>query len=230
MKKLLSILVLAVAMVATPMAQAQLCLGAKVGANVTDFSGTIENLDLSSAKLANFTGGLTVEWMIAYGLGFDVSALYTAKGAEYKLDENALGGLGNSIVGAITGQQDPKLKNVVHYIEVPLNVKYKLNIPVIEDLIIPFIYTGPSFAFKVGEAITFGEKPLDLAAIKIDNSAIDFAWNVGVGVEIIKHLNVAVQYGWGLGKASDIKIAELDITGEEAFKSGAWTVTAAWMF
>lgn len=230
MKKLISILVLAVAIVATPMAQAELRLGAKLGANVTNFNGDFENYDYSSAQLANFTGGLTVEWMFAFGLGFDVSALYTAKGAQYDLGEDLFGNLGDEIITSVLGAE-PKLKNVVHYVEVPINLKYKLSIPVIEDLVIPFIYTGPSFAFKVGEAITFGEKPLDLKAIQIDNSAVDFAWNVGLGAEIIKHLNVAVQYGWGLGKATDIKIANIeDITGDNAIKSGAWTITLGWMF
>ena len=222
MKKLLTIVMVVAAILAAPVAQAQLRLGVKLGANISNFELENSKLDFKNTQLANFTGGVMAEWIIAYGFGFDVGLNYTAKGTQYNFGENlGLSSLFNS---------DDKLKNVVHYLEVPVNLKYKLRIPVVEDIVIPFVYVGPSFAFKVGEAVTFGDKILEPGGIKINNQAVDCALNVGLGVELIKHLNVAVQYGWGLGKAADIEIGNVDITGDDAFKSGAWTITVAWLF
>lgn len=227
MKKIFTILLVAVAIVVAPAAQAQLRFGVKLGANISNFNGDFENLDLENTQLANFTGGVMAEWIFAYGVGVDLGLQYTAKGSEYRVGDDVLGSAVSSLLGT-----NSMVKNVVHYVEVPVNLKYKLQIPTIEEIVIPFVYVGPSFAFKVGEAITFGDKPLDLnnSTIRVNNSAVDCAMNVGLGVELIKHLNVAVQYGWGLGKVTDIELLNTSIFGDKAIRSGAWTITAAWMF
>ena len=99
----------------------------------------------------------------------------------------------------------------------------------VKDIIIPFVYAGPSFAFKVGQDITFGTNILK--DTKVDFSNVDYALNVGFGVELIKHLNVAAQYGWGLGKVAD---TDMEVLGQKIegldMKSGVWTVTVGWMF
>ena len=93
---------------------------------------------------------------------------------------------------------------------------------------IPFIYAGPSFAFKVGESIKGLGETVKNADQIIKNKNFDVAINVGIGAEIIKHVNLAVQYGWGLGVASEIGFG--DVVSVNKAKSGAWTITLGYMF
>lgn len=210
--------------VAAPLAQAELRLGIKAGANVSNFI-TNEKVNFENASLANFTGGAMLEWIIWGGLGFDAGVMYTAKGTEYKVGDDLFSDIYSDIMNTNT-----VMKATVHYIEVPVNLKYRLEIPVLKDIIIPFVYAGPSFAFKVGENVRVGNTVVEDEAIDFSN--VDYALNVGLGVELIKHLNVAVQYGWGMGKVVDT--SSMEILGNKIdnldMKSGAWTVTVGWMF
>ncbi|MBR5843270.1 MAG: PorT family protein [Bacteroidaceae bacterium] len=226
MKKLLVIVMVVASILVAPMAQAEFRFGVKAGANISNFIVEGENpkLDFENASLANFTGGLSLEWIIWGGLGFDAGVMYTAKGTEYKVGDDLLSGIYTELLGT-----ESLMKATVHYIEVPINLKYRLEIPVVKDIIIPFVYAGPSFAFKVGQDVSFGNNILE--DTKVDFSNIDYALNVGLGVELFKHLNVAAQYGWGMGKVAD---TDMEILGQKIegldMKSGVWTVTVGWMF
>ena len=100
MKRILGIVMVAVAVLAAPMAQAELRLGVKAGANISNFTTPDESaLDFSNASLANFTGGLTVEWLFMGGLGIDASVMYTAKGTEYKVGDDILSDVYEGIMG-----------------------------------------------------------------------------------------------------------------------------------
>ena len=58
------------------------------------------------------------------------------------------------------------------YIEIPLNFKYKLGLPVVGKIITPYVFTGPSVAFLTSKkAITEAYK----------NKSVDVAWNFGLG-------------------------------------------------
>ena len=226
MKRILGIVMIAVAMLAAPMAQAELRLGVKAGANISNFTTPDQTkLDFSNASLANFTGGLTVEWLFLGGLGVDASVMYTAKGTEYKVGDDFFSEAYETLAGTST-----MMKATVHYIEVPINLKYKLKIKGIEDVVAPFIYAGPSFAFKVGQDIKFGNDLFNDTKIEFNN--VDVALNVGLGVEVFKHLNVAAQYGWGLGKVVDMP--DMEVLGQKIegidMQTGVWTITLAWMF
>lgn len=224
MKKLICIVLAAVALAAAPAANAQLRFGAKLGANFSNLSwDNAKNLDFKGTSLANFTGGLTAEWIFIAGFGVDASVMYTAKGTKYEIGDNVMGDAFESLFGT-----KEAVTNTIHYIEVPINLKYKLQIPVVEDIVIPFIYAGPSFAFKVGESIKGLGETVQNAGNIIKNKGFDVAINLGIGVEIIKHVDLAVQYGWGLGTASEIGFG--DVVNVSKAKTGAWTITLGYMF
>lgn len=224
MKKLICIVLAAVALAAAPAANAQLRFGAKVGANFSNLSwDNAKNLEFKGTSLTNFTGGIMAEWIFVAGFGVDASVMYTAKGTKYEIGDNILGDAFESVFGT----KEP-VSNTIHYIEVPINLKYKLQLPVVEDIVIPFIYAGPSFAFKVGESIKGLGETVKNADQIIKNKAFDVAINLGIGVEIIKHVDLAVQYGWGLGTASEIGFG--DVVNLNKAKTGAWTITLGYMF
>ncbi len=232
MKRILGIMMLALAVVLVPEAMAsskantdaKFRFGVKAGANVSNFiTAEDSKLDFSNASLANFTGGVNIEWFFWKGFGVDAGVMYTAKGAEYKAGDDALSDIYTDIMGT-----NSVMKATIHYLEVPVNVKYKLSIKGLKEIIAPFVYVGPSFAFKLGEEVSLGDT--NIKENEIDFNAVDVALNVGLGVEIIKHLNVSAQYGWGLGTVVD----DFEILGQNLgkldLKSGVWTVTVAWMF
>ncbi len=219
MKKYCIILLTLIAVVISPMSNAQLRCGIKLGANVSNPSADFKDIKLDGTALTNFTGGVTFEWIVAAGVGLDASVMYTAKGVSYTIGDNLGGLLGNLA--------DHVLENKVHYIEVPINLKYKLQIPTIEKVFAPYVYLGPSFAFKVGESIEIGHTSIN--SKEVENSSINYAFNLGLGFEIISHINLSVQYGWGLNSSSHFNFLE-QIVDDVAVKSGAWTVTVGWMF
>lgn len=224
MKKFICILLAAVALAAAPAANAQLRFGLKLGANFSNLSwDNAKSLDFNGTSLTNFTGGVTAEWIFIAGFGIDASVMYTAKGTKYEIGDNIATEAFQSIFGTTEA-----VSNTIHYIEVPINLKYKLKLPVVEDIVIPYIYAGPSFAFKVGESIKGLGSTISNAGDIIKNKGFDVAINVGIGAEIIKHVTLSVQYGWGLGTASKIGLG--DVVNFDKAKSGAWAITLGYMF
>ena len=97
-------------------------------------------------------------------------------------------------------------------------MKYKFSLPVVGSILSPFVYAGPSFAFRVGD--NFKEQ--------FKEKSFDTAINVGLGLELFNHLQIAGQYGWGLGSAMEVKNDLPDSVMKG--KSRAWTITAAYLF
>lgn len=104
------------------------------------------------------------------------------------------------------------------YISVPVHVMYKLSLPAVSRIIAPFVVTGPDFAFKVSKDL--------YTDIKAKNCNV--AWDFGLGVELIKHLQISANYALGINKgiSSLAGINGASIDG----RTDGWTVSAAWLF
>ena len=115
--------------------------------------------------------------------------------------------------------QDGSQKFKRDYLEIPVNLKYKLGLPAVSHIISPYIFTGPSFAFKMSKS--------EIENL-INDKKCDIAWNLGLGVELVKHVQIGASYGWGITKIVN-KIAK---EGEPAGtgRNNCWTVTAAYLF
>lgn len=108
------------------------------------------------------------------------------------------------------------IKNRRDYVAIPLNVKWKFGLPLVK----PFITTGPEVAFLTSS------KAVSAA---ITNGTVDWSWNIGFGLEVLSHLQVAASYGIGINKA----VKGLNIgstTGNVYGRDRAWTITAAYLF
>ncbi len=184
-------------------ANAQFKFGPKVGVNISSLSlGGNLSENFKSNNITSFTGGLMAEFMVpVIGVGIDASVMYTRKGSDLK-----------NLVDNSTEKQH------TDYVEIPINLKYKFSLPVVGSVMAPFIYAGPSFAFRVGD--NFAEQ--------YKAKSFETAINVGIGLELFNHLQIAGQYGWGLGKTMEVESDVLNsaLNG----KSRAWTVTAAYLF
>lgn len=210
MKNLRRVLVAIVAMVAvSTTASAQFSFGPRVGVAVNSLKFNTDVFD--SSNRAGFTGGVQLEFMIpAINLGFDASLMYVRRTSDVEVD---------------TKVADLSSKVSKDYFEIPVNLKYKIGLPVVGSVISPYVFTGPSFAF-----LTSG------TAIKeaYEAKKFDVSWNFGFGLQLFRKVQVAASYGLGLSKS----IVKKAIGGYEGGtgvlpdngKSRFWTITAAYLF
>jgi hypothetical protein len=208
MKKTIVIFSLLIALVAIP-AQAQFKWGIKAGANFNKLS--FDKKFVSTDNISDFSGGLLIEWTApVLGLGFDAGLMYTRKGVKYNTSQE---------FAESFKAKDKRL----NYLEIPVNLKYKLKIPAVEKIIIPLIYAGPSFNIQ-----------LDKLKGVVKNDQFDVAINLGVGLEFFRCLQVTAQYGWGLGNMvtveKQVSTAEGVVDTFAKAKARTATVSVAYMF
>lgn len=195
-------------------ASAQFSIGPRVGINVNSLHMSDKIFD--SDNRLGMNAGLQAEFMIPMlGFGFDASVMYVHRSSKAFASDNAA---------------DYKVSS--DYIEIPVNLKYKFSLPVVGKIIAPYVFTGPSFAFRTSKS-----------AINefVRSKKSDIAWNFGIGLQLIKHLQIGASYGLGLSKAYDltetyyeiypdgmttVTPGKTDVKGKNRF----WTVTAAWLF
>lgn len=205
MKKTLISLVAVIAAIITfaQPAQAQFRFGLKAGIDVNSLHFNEHIFD--SDNRAGFTGGVMCEFTApVIGIGMDLSLMYTRRDLVVTYEENGF-------YGSAKSHRD--------YIEVPLNLKYKMNIPAINKIIRPMLFTGPSFAFLTSRTGINN-------ALK--NKEVDCTWNFGFGAELFSHLQLAAAYGIGMNNSvvDALGFNTKKIDG----KTHCWTVTAAYLF
>ncbi|MEG0011369.1 MAG: porin family protein [Muribaculaceae bacterium] len=195
-------IVACLAIMAVLPATAQFSFGPKVGIAVNDlkFNQEIINKD----NRAGFTGGLTAELMIpVLNLGFDISAMYVHRSATISIKD-----FGDKSVA----NRD--------YIELPINLKWKIGLPLIGKIITPYIFTGPSFSFLVSK------KSMNEF---FENKSCDIAWNFGAGIQLFKKVQIGASYG--LGMTNTLKFIGKDDHGYKIEgKNSYWTITTAYLF
>lgn len=167
--------------------------GPKLGVNINKLNFSKDGMDVSNR--CGFTGGLTAEFIAPIiGVGADISLMYAYMTSEVG---------GETIKG--------------NFFEIPLHIKYKLSLPAVESIIAPYIYTGPSVAFKFNGGDNYG-----------NTKATQWGWDLGLGVELIKHLQIGAGYTFGI---NNIVPESVGSTSDDIkVKNNYWTITAAWMF
>ena len=202
-----SVVAVAVALVMSLSAAAQVHFGPKLGVAIDKLSFSKEALN--SDNRAGFTGGLTMEVMLPVAnLGFDISAMYVHRTTD--------------IVGAKDeiGQGKQNKTSSRDYFEIPVNLKWKLGMPIVGRIITPYVFTGPSFAFLTSK------KSIENA---FNNRTFDVAWNFGIGLQFINKIQVGASYGLGMTKAVKVFNPDTNAANIEG-KNRYWTVTAAYFF
>lgn len=191
------VIIVAIIMTATSTAQGQVRFGIKGGITLNELKWDKEIVNKENR--AGFTAGLMIEiGMPVVGLGIDASVLYAHREDDMYFE-------------------DVKLKR--DFLDIPLNVKYKIQIPVLSKIISPFVTTGPDFALVLGDT----DKG-DFKTRKWNTS-----WNVGFGVELFRKLQIHANYGIGITKA--FKYIGKDVNSKPIEgKDKLWTITAAYMF
>lgn len=190
--KLMAVAVLAAAAVVP--AQAQFKWGIKAGVAVNSLK--LNESAFHSDNRAGFTGGLMTEFTVPIvNIGFDASVLYANRAIEI---EN-----GNAVE-----------KHRRNYIDIPVNFKYKIGLPLIGKVFTPYLTTGPDFS------VLLSKKHLSEA---VTSRKFDCAWTVGAGIQLVSHLQIGATYGFGITKSASGSAAMYG-------KNRCWTVTAAYLF
>lgn len=104
-------------------------------------------------------------------------------------------------------------------IEIPVNLKWTFGLGSTAGI---FIAAGPQFGFNVGDRII-----QDLYEFKKNNTT----FNVGAGVKLLRHLQVGVNYNFGLSRAASIIDNEgLNEFLGEKIRNNTWQISLAYMF
>lgn len=201
MRKLTAVLAAFVAVLALSMpSQARLRIGPRVGIDVSSLHFNQHIFDKENR--VGFTAGLQADLTLPFGFGFDASVMYARRSIE-----------------AVSSTTTIKAKR--DYINVPINLKWGLNLPAINKVFIPYVFTGPDFAFLASKRAI---------SDAWNSHKVDVSWNVGVGIELVRHLQFSATYGMGMTKLGHT----LGITNQPhddiEGRNNNWTVTVAWLF
>lgn len=200
MKKIFSILIIAVCAVMAMPAQAQIQFGVKGGLNLSkaSFSHVEDNF-----KKDNFTGffiGPMAEFKIPIvGLGVDAALLFSQRG-----------------IKASEGQDAVTVKQ--NGLDIPINLKYNIGLG---SLVGIYFTAGPDFFFDFASDKKFEN-------LNFDKKSAQVGINVGAGVKLLSHLQVGANYNIPLGNTANIIGENGENYG--AYKTKTWQVSVAYLF
>lgn len=212
MKKVLSMAVMAAALLFAVPVNAQFSWGIKGGVNmVSNNLADLPSLVQDKGQIMNkdnYTGffiGPKAELRVPIlGFGVEAAALYSQK-------------------GMTVGDGETFKQNSF---QIPLNVKYAFGLGNIANV---FIAAGPEFGFNVGETtkvfnnVTFddvaGVTKGDISAYVLEKSTLSI--NVGVGATLLNHLQVALNYNMPWGRTGEFQYIDAsEIQNAEDLKNG----------
>jgi len=193
-KKCLLPILMVLLICTTSTAHAQFRFGLKGGYNLATVKFNKEILH--SENVDGFHIGPMIEFMPG-GIGLDLAVLYTRKGF---FDNN--------------------MKYTNDYLEVPVNLKMKIDLPILS----PYFAAGPYVGFRVS-----GDKIRDIVDIQnvkrqIEAKSFAAGLNFTAGIEVLNRIQVGLTYSWGL--TDNYAIESLDYSG----KAHTWMLSATLLF
>lgn len=190
--------------------------GVKAGMNVDKIHVNKDDIkaNFDGENRCGWQAGVTTEFTVpVIGIGMDLSLMYSRMNSEVEYTD-----LNGFVQTEKTGKD---------FLEIPLNLKYKLSLPAINKIVIPYFYTGPSLALKLGK------KNNNFLTTK----TAQWGWNLGLGVELIQHLQIGAGYTFGINnivktidKTIGMPSALPGVENDVKIKNSYWTISAAWMF
>lgn len=202
MKKLTTALVIALAagLLALPQpARAGVHFGIKAGGNIARPTG-IDAQD-PTATLRNkvgFNGGLFLAFDLGKVVTVQWEAVYTMKGATYV---------------ALDDSYTDKL--YADYIEVPLLLKLRLPLPLVQ----PFVFAGPTVGFKLQEKLESNDQEVPLTQSLLKNN--DYGAIFGAGLNLGPNFMVDLRYSLGMQKV----ISTVQGQVQPDFRNGVWSAS-----
>lgn len=201
MKRIITLVVLAVAMAASVQAQG-IKFGVKGGLDIVNMSFDEKVFDTSN-KVGWFIGPSVKVALPVTGLGVDIAAFYDQKNTE-------------------VNNETIKQKSIL----VPVNARFNFGLGSTASI---YLAAGPQVSFNVGDS-EFNWKDKNDYTNTFQLKKSSFSINLGAGLSLMNHLEIGFAYNIGLGKTADatFKQATQDIKDDTAPKS--WQISAAYYF
>lgn len=204
MKRIITLVVLAVAMTMAVQAQG-LKFGVKAGLNITKMSFSKDVID--SDNKTGFFVGPVVKLSLPAGFGADIAALYDERSADVT-------GVGTSTSYTSSTATTETIKQ--KSLQIPLNLRYNIGLGSMATV---YLAAGPQFGFPVSDKVyetKVGEYRLKDASLSV---------NFGAGLSLMGHLEVGFTYNLAAGKSGEFKDWN-DIDTH----NNAWQISAAYFF
>lgn len=188
-------------------AEAQFHWGVRAGADFSKFPTTADQF--KSDYYTGFHVGPTVEMKLPLRFSVDASLLFSQKNV------------------GITSMEKTEVKDILktNYVTVPVNAKFDLvSLPGADVMVI----AGPQFNFKLSNNL---EDLKDLNALReTEAKKASIGVNVGLGVRVLKMLQIAALYNATL--SDDYKFTNLNQTTKDVFnaKTNSFVIQAAVLF
>jgi len=180
-------------------ADASVQFGIKAGANMAKPTGADAQDPMATLKSkVGFMGGIFLAFNFGRVVTIQSEVLYTMKGATYV---------------ALDDSYTDKL--YADYIEVPLLLKLKIPLPVVQ----PFVFAGPTVGFKLNEKLESNGEEIPLEESILKNN--DYGAIFGAGLNLGRNFMIDVRYSLGMQKV--ISTFEGDVDPD--FKNGVWSAS-----
>ncbi len=82
-------------------------------------------------------------------------------------------------------------KEDIGYLSVPVHLRYELKLPLINDALTPYIFTGPQASYNIQQID-------DKVADTFKSEDLVWHWDLGAGVVLFDHIQVSYHYGFPL--------------------------------
>ncbi|MGP1591474.1 MAG: porin family protein [Prevotella sp.] len=204
MRKFLFSALIALMVLLSTNANAQVSFGVKGGLNVSSMKLKSEVAEPSN-KAGFFIGPTAKFTLPVVGLGIDASLLYDQRESKVK-------GSNSTISTTLVQRQ----------VVLPINLRYSTGLGSFASV---FAFAGPQFGFNVDDK----SKNIiqNVADWKFNNS--NFSINFGVGTTLLKHLQLTANYNVACGKTGEMTILQGAHSVVEG-RNSSWQLGAAFFF
>ena len=209
MTKYTKLIMLAIALMCavSALAQPERRWGITVGGNYNEIHFKQSDI-FDSDPMFGGSIGVTGDLMIpGIGFGIDGSILYTLRQGKVHF--------GDKHAWESQGIETQAVR--LHYIDVPLNLKFRYSrLGGLESSIMPFAYVGPTFSFHVGH---------NDVKDALRYTAVSVLLHAGIGVELFNKVQISGGYSFSVGQNLGTKILD-----EHVAKHRTWFVQATYFF
>jgi len=200
----MSLVVTMVSLLAVSSALAEVQFGLRAGANLAKINGQdIQEFSETIKNKAGLVGGIFFSVNLGKFITIQPEILYTMKGATLSDPLPEYSG-----------------KLYADYVEIPLLLKIRLPLPVLQ----PVVFAGPSVGFKLKEKYVLNGQTIELGESLFENN--DYGAIFGAGLDLGHHLQVDVRYSLGLKKVLTAASGETP----PDVKNGVWSATVGLAF
>lgn len=177
-------------------ASADFRFGIKAGLNFNKVNLKTPNATLDGDNRTGWQAGVMAEFTVPIvNIGMDAAVMY----ARQNVNDNS----------AYENKD---------FLDIPVNLKWKIGLPVVGNIISPIIFTGPDFLIALNKQ----------TMQNFETKTCEVGWNFGLGVELLKHLQVTGSYCLGMNNVAEA--TRLLNTADLKAKKNYWTLSAAYLF